>query len=313
MRTFLAAYTIRVVKNKERGEKENQSPQYCTLSSFDGHNDFRNVMENFLNHLKINIKNEIYKTYMKVLRIENEGRSICGILESGIYGLSSNIRDVDTDSIAHKKKKNHADVLPFYLLAYIPEDTDEGILILQRTGKYGIRSNFGSSIEKYFSAHYRGFTVEINTLLQEEIIKKILYSGTIKKLRCVKYQAPVDSFDGLDDGHNETSYNMEVVLSANRIPVMEKIKSFFDLKENVRSLIELRDFNFSYDTVKVEVEVDGSLRTFDLGHLNRTRTYFDISDSTRLDADDHPVFESIHEITKCYLNEMIEQMYPSLR
>jgi len=313
MRTFLSAYTIRIEKNRSKQEREKYPPQYCKLSSFDGHSDFRDVMKDFLKHLTVNITNDTYKTYMKVIQTKIDGRNICGVIESGIYGLSSNIRDVDTDSITYKKKKSDADVLPFYFLTYIPENTDEGILLLQRTGKYGIRSNFGGFMDKYFSERYRGFTVEINTLIQEDIIKKILYSGTIKRLRCVKYQAPVDGFDALDEGHEELPYNMEIVLSGSRIPVMGKIKNFFESKASVRSLIELRDFNFSYDTVKVEVEVNGSLRIFDLGRLHRARTYYDISEQVVLDADDHPTFSSIHEITKIYLKEIIEQVYPSLR
>lgn len=270
-------------------------------------------MEDFLQHLKMNITNDTYKTYMKVIQTEVDGRSIYGVIESGIYGISSNLRDVETDSITYKKKKSEADVLPFYFLAYIPEDTDEGILLFQRTGKHGIRSKFGGFIDRYFSDRHKGFNIEINALIQEEIIKKILYSGTIKKLRCVKYQAPVDGFDGLDEGHEEVPYDMEIVLSGSRIPVMKKIKNFFESKTSVRSLIELRDFDFSYDTVKVEVEVDGSLRTFDLGRLNRARAYYDVSEQVVLDADDHPTFSSLHAITKSYLKEIIQQMYPALR
>ncbi|MBW4485862.1 MAG: hypothetical protein KME14_25335 [Tildeniella torsiva UHER 1998/13D] len=219
---------------------------------------------------------------------------------------------VETDSITYKKQKSDADVLPFYFLAYMPKDTDEGVLILQRTGKYGIRSKLGIFLDKYFAENHKGFKVEINPLIQEEIIKKILYGGTIKKLRCVKYEAPSDRFDGLDEGHEETPYDMEIVLSASRIPIMGKIKSLFETQSNIKSLIELRDFNFNYDTVKVEVEIDGSLRIFDLGDLNKARNYYDISDQVKLDKDDNPTFESINKITLIYLKDIIKQMYPSL-
>ena len=310
MRTFLSAYTIRVDKKRDRNDERKNQPDYCKLSCFNGHDDLYNVMVVFLQNLTVNSTNDTYKTYMKAIKVEPEGRSIGGVFESGIYGLSSNLRNVDTDSITYKKKKNDADLLPFYFLFYIPKDTNEGILLLQRTGKYGIRSNLGTFLDKYFSDKYRGFTLEINTLVQEEIIKKMLYNGTIKKLRCVKYQAPVDRFDGLDEGHEELSYSMEVVLSAHRIPLRSKIKSLFDSKSSVKNLVELRDFNFDYDTVKVDVEIEGSIRTFDLGRLSKARTYYDISDKVDLDTDEHPTFLSIKTIANIYLNEIIKQMYP---
>ena len=313
MRTFLSAYTIRVDKKRDRNDERKNQPDYCKLSCFNGHDDLHNVMVVFLQNLTVNSTNstnDTYKTYMKTITVEPEGRSIWGVFESGIYGLSSNLRNVDTDSITYKKKKNEADVLPFYFLFYIPKDKNEGILLLQRTGKYGIRSNLGTFLDKYFSDKYRGFTMEINSLVQEEIIKKMLYNGNIKKLRCVKYQAPVDRFDGLDEGHEELSCNMEVVLSAPRIPLRNKIKNFFDSKSSVKTLVELRDFNFDYDTVKVDVEIEGSIRTFDLGRLSKSRTYYDISDKVALDNDEHPTVTSMQVITKSYLNEIIKQMYP---
>jgi hypothetical protein len=310
MRTFLSAYTIRVDKKRDRNDEKKNQPDYCKLSCFNGHDDLYNVMVVFLQNLTANSTNDTYKTYMKTLRVEPEGRSIWGVFESGIYGLSSTLRNVDTDSITYKKKKNEADVLPFYFLFYIPQDTNEGVLLLQRTGKHGIRRNLGTFLDQYFSDKYRGFTMEINTLVQEEIIKKMLYNGNIKKLRCVKYQAPVDRFDGLDEGHEELSYNMEVVLSASSIPFRNTIKKLFNFKSSVKTLVEFRDFNFDYDTVKVDVEIEGSIRTFDLGRLSKTRTYYDISDKVALDTDGHPTVTSMQVITNSYLNEIIKQMYP---
>ncbi|MBN3872186.1 hypothetical protein [Nostoc sp. JL33] len=237
MRTFLSAYTIRIEKKRSKNSNDNHPPNYRQINCFNGHDDLLSVMSIFIQKLTINSKNDSYNIYMKASNIQEEGRSISGLIESGIYGISSNLRDVETDSITYKKKKSDAEVLPFYFLIYIPKDTNEGILLLQRTGKYGIRTHFGIFLDKYFSDKFPGFAVEINTLVQEEIIKRILYGGTIKKVRCVKYQAPIDRVDGLDEGHQEIPYNMEIVLSANKIPFMGKIQNFFNSKGSVKSLI----------------------------------------------------------------------------
>ncbi|MBW4485792.1 MAG: hypothetical protein KME14_24955 [Tildeniella torsiva UHER 1998/13D] len=96
MRVFLSAYTLRVDQSGSRKDNPKRLPQYCRLSSFDGHSDFRDVMESFLRHLTVKIKNETYKTYMKVISAKGKDRIICGVIESGIYGLSNNLRDVET-------------------------------------------------------------------------------------------------------------------------------------------------------------------------------------------------------------------------
>jgi hypothetical protein len=253
---------------------------------------------------------------MKATKVDHNGsRSISGVVESGSYGINSKVRNVETDNITYEKNKNDAEVLPFYFLFYIPRDTNEGILLLQRTGKHGIVSILKYSLDKYFSDKYRTFKLEINTLVQEEIIIKMLCNGTIKKLRCVKYQAPVDIFDCLDEGHKENSYNMELVLSAHKIPIKEKLRSVLDSwrmsgdKFNVKSLVELRDFNFDYDTVKVDVEIGDSTKTFDLGSLFTTRADYDISDQVILETDEHPTFASMQNISKTYLNDLIKRIY----
>lgn len=254
--------------------------------------------------------NSTYKTYIKSTHVQPNGRSISGIVESRIYGITSDIRDVKTDKTNYRKQKDDADVLPFYFLFYLPKDTNEGLLILQRTGKFGIRSSFGSFLDKYFSKKYSGYCIEINTLIKDEVIKKLISRGTIKRLRCVKYHASSDSIDGLDEGHEETAFNMEFVLSAGKIPFMQTVQHYFDSKSNIKNLIEIRDFKFDYDTVKIEVDTNGNTRTFDLGNLQRAKAYYDISDRVIMDSDEHPNFESINKIAEDYMTEIINQIYP---
>jgi hypothetical protein len=307
MRTFLSIYTIRI---KKYTNKKKQADYCKKLSEFDGQNDICDVINTFLKEVEHGNTNDTYKTYIKSIRVQKHERSISGIIESGVYGIPSEIRDVQTDKTNYKKQKNDADVLPFYFLFYLPKDTDEGLLILQRTGLFGIRSNFGNFLDKYFSKKYSNYFIEINTLVNEDVIKKIISNGNIQKLRCVKYSATSDSIDGLDEGHEETAFNMEVVVSANKIPLWHKVQSFFDSKSDVKKLIEIRDFKFDYDTVKIEVEVNGSTRTFDLGNLGRAKAYHDISDRIIMDSDQHPNFDSIHKVAEDYMREIVDQIYP---
>lgn len=264
MRTFLSAYTVRVDKKRKNNQ---QQPDYCKSSCFDNYNDLYDVTLALLQALENNAKNDTYKTYMKATLVKPDGRSISGVIEHGVYGVSNNLRDVETNSITYKKMKSDVDVLPFYFLLYLPKDTNEGILLLQRTGTFCIRKNLGNFLQTHFSKKYSKFFIEINPLVQLELLKKYLHRGTIKKLRCVKFTAPVDNFDGLDQGYEEVPFSMEIVLSAIKIPFMDGTKKIFDPNCDVKKLVEIREFDFDYDTVKVEVEVDGSIRTFDLGEL----------------------------------------------
>lgn len=309
MRISLAAYTIRV--RGKRKNKEDKDPEYRKLSAYDGYKDLHEDIISFLKKLKTDTTDKTYMLYMRPKSVEREGRFISGILESGSYGRSSNILDTTTDSVTYKKKWEDADVLPFYFLFYIPENTNEGILLLQRTGKFGIKKRLGRFLSNFFHRENKGFLIELNALVQEELVKRALRKGIIKKLRCVKFKAPTDRVDGFDEGHKEVPLQMEVVMSGYTVPLREKIIDFLDPKTDsgVKSLVELRDFNFDYDTVKVEVDIDGSIKTFDLGSLQKVRTYYDITDSVELKADGQPTLSSIKKATRIYLDEVIDDIY----
>jgi len=247
---------------------------------------------------------------MKPSKINPDGRVISGVLESGKFGRVSSILDVETNSLNYKKKPEDADVLPYYFLFYIPQGTDEGILLLQRVKNDGIKTNLNRFLRPFFCKENPGFNLEMNALIREDAVKQAINRGTVKKLRCVKFKAPTDRVDGLDEGHKEVPLNMEIVLSASKIPIKNKLGDFLHSeKSNVRSLIELRDFNFDYDTVKAEIEVDGRMQTFDLGRIEHVRTHYEITDQVKLDANQQPTFNSIEQAAKRYLEEIIDYMY----
>jgi hypothetical protein len=312
MKISLSVHTIRV-KHKEGVKKYKDT----ILSEFNDRDDFQDVLQSFLQGLSRRIKNDVHQTYLKAENIGLIDRGIEGILESGYYGISSSIRDVETDEIRYKKNAHDADIIPFYFLIHIPKNKNEGIVILQRAGKYGIITDFGRALNNYVLEKYPGYSVEFNTIMEEKLIRKILCNGTIKKIRCIKYNAHTDAIDGLDDGHKESPFNIEIVVSGKNVPLTDKIKNFFDSpnnsNNNIKTLVELHDFkDFDYDTVKVDVEVNDNIKTFDLSALYKAHTYYDISSKVTLGSNGHPLFESVQTIAREHLNATIDQLYPNL-
>jgi hypothetical protein len=322
----LYAYTVRVYKinntsGKKKQHKKDSEP--CKLSCFNNRDDLYQVMLSAFKSIDqngyrfeddaVNNKFDI-KNYIKLDRydFENMNRSISGILEHGIYGISSKIVDVNTDNVNYKKQKDDTDILPSYFLMHIPEDRDEGILILQQTGKHSIREILEIFIKRYFSNLYPDFDFEINHLVSEELIKKALYKGTIKSLRCVKHQAPRDIVDGLDEEHEEKPFNLEIVLSGKKIPFMDTIKKFLDpnSKSDIKRLIEFRGMPFDYDTIKVDVDIEGSKRTFDLNDLEQSQISCSISQNSFRETDEKFTYNSIDEFAQNYLQEILNEMYP---
>ncbi len=309
MQIFLSSHTLRV--GRFVGKGKNRKLVYQKTDRFDGSSDIFDSLKIFLSKMENGFKDDQQKKYLKTtgLEINQNERIISGVMESGIYGLTSNLKDVDTDSVSYKRKANDADVLPFFFLFSIPKGRDEGLVILQRLGQYGITMNIGGFFEKYFRKKHSGYGIEINTLVTDELVKRILEKSTIKKLRCVKYSSSTDRFDGLDGDHKEISGNIEISLSAYSIPLKERLTSFFNNKTDLENLIELKDFNFSYDTIKLEVEENGSIRTLDLGNFRKLRNYIDVTDLVSRNSDGNPEIKSIRKVSLDYSKDIIKRLY----
>lgn len=307
MNIFLSSHTLRVSKKKD--DKDSRPSEYYHLDKIPINNDLFDFLQDFFQSHQTHVNNSQQQTYMRVRNFNTNNRTLFGTIESGVYGVRSDVLDVQTYTISYKKKKTDADVLPFYFLISVPQNADEAVILFQRTGRHGFQSNFTNFLQKSFRSKFPFCTLNINNLMLEEVVKKTILSGSIKELKCVKYQTPIDIVDGLDTGHNEMSGSIEFSVKAKGIPFKNRIKEFFNKSRNVNNLIEIRDFDFRYDTVKVDVDINGTLYHYDLGNIGKMRQSLDITKDIELDSDGRPVFDSIHNKAVNYLNEINSYLF----
>ncbi len=62
-----------------------------------------------------------------------------GKINFGAYGVESEITDIETNEVVHKKKGNEADIKQFYFFIAIPKENEKyevekGIIIFQNIG-----------------------------------------------------------------------------------------------------------------------------------------------------------------------------------
>lgn len=268
----LSAYTIRIKNDKGKQE---------ILSDFGGKNDLLPVLQKFLSDLKSNGSHDAAaKQLLSVVELHQEkgSRILTGTIESGQYGNESKIKDADTQKVVHTKTVKQADMWPFYFLISLPEKKDEGIVILQRMGQFGIRKLVGKELKGLFEKKYPTFTPMINPLMPEEVVKKTLEKGIVTKVRFVRFGVHKDIADAYDKhDHTEEIGSMQLVVSARRgksLPLLGRVKDVLSKKRQLQNMIELPDF--PYETVKVETNVNGRKRTVDLGNLQKVRAYYDV-------------------------------------
>lgn len=199
----LAAYSINVWNFEEReGE---------VISDFGDEEDLLELFSTFLSSLQAKASHDKRNRQLltvETLKIEKKARTLCGIIETGEYGSESKLRDVDTQEIVYKKKIKEADMLPFYFLFDLPEGSEDGILVLQRTGMFGIRKILTTVIDSWFDAKFPDYRLRLHPLAEPGDLEKYK-DGQVETVRFIGYDVPGDIADALNtankkfDGHVE--------------------------------------------------------------------------------------------------------------
>lgn len=300
-RFSLSSYTIRV---KDKGEKS-----YEQIDQLNGGEDLLKVLSTFLSERKVNSSlDPKQKKLLSVNRLISNDRLLNGIIETGDYGYESNLRDIHLNSISYKRGIDDAEMLPFYFLMHLPKNTDEGIVILQRFKQFGIRKHLLEDFRDYFTSKYPNLNVEINPLVPEVLIRQSFYNGRIIKIRFIQFKIPKEIEDVYDNpDHEEIEGHTELSVSVKRndnLPIVGPILDFLKGNRALNKIVELHDFN--YEDIKVELMVNKNHRTISLTNLNKVRAYYDITDKVKLDKSGHPSFESIDNIGRELLEDLIK-------
>jgi len=292
----LAPYFIRV--------KEVGGP-YLTLGNFGQQEDLFRILRSFLQALSQNGQlDDNSQKYMEVSDLAFEDRIIHGILNTGDYGYEADLYDLDAEQVVYQRRSNDAELLPFYFFASIPSDRDEGILLLQRFGQFGIKHVLFEGFRGHMRSAAPDFRVEINPLVQTHFIRKAIENGKLKSLRFIQFGFPSDIANMVRDAtHIERDYRMEFIIKAKRnrsLPeqIKNRILDFISNRRGLDSIIELNDYRFRYQNIKVEVNQRGRTRTIDLGNFAAMRAYHDISNEVTIGTNGHPEFNSINQIAK---------------
>ena len=315
MRSFsLAPYLIRIKEDYQEG--------YCQVADFDGNgSDLFQSIINFLTFNQVMAVNPDAETALQVSTINNRQRyrDIAGIIKSGHFGVESELIDCETQQIAHFRRATEAEMLPFYYLVWVPRYGDEAILILQRSGQLGIKSVFEESLAADFRNANNGFSLEINKLVPQDIIETLVGPhAAIKSIRFRKFDSHADITDAITDevdGHRDVDFDLEYKIKAkrgeylplSRYKIINRIREIFAGRRQVGNFLEVLDEYggqiIDYDTVNIDVVINGKERTFNVGDINKVNAHLDITDEVDIAANGFPEYASINQQAQRFLDD----------
>ncbi len=314
----LASYIIKVLDIEDNIYDIHQIP------NGENYIHFNEILRDYFNsRLNIFIDNEKNQKLLSVQNYNNyieeiNGNRIryhyhAGILETGSYGYSSTIRDVETNHVILQKLSTYAETLPFFYSFFVPHEGNACVCVFQRFKGFGYKSVFEDDFKAFFKERFPNLKFTLNALLPQEYVARFLSDGRILKLRLIKNNLPEDLADAITDNRNDAvDSNAEIVISAKprgdlgvNQGFKEKLLRILSHETPLQKAFEVK--NFEYDNIKIEVKLGSTTKTLNIGDLENLTGYFDVTDDVIIN-DGHPEYDSILRVSKDYAEHFLRAL-----
>lgn len=237
------------------------------------------------------------RMFMVAKLFAGSSESICGAYQTGQHGFESDIYSTSKKKVTHKRLTDEADMMPFNFAFYmhnsrIRAQRARGLLMLARFNTLGVRHITISHLQQYFKNRFPGFTLEINRVVPKVVLESILQNGALKTIRLIRKTLPQDVADALSDGDRDRVQDVELVIRSkrrSRFSDVDWIYQILDGRANMSDVVTIP--SFPHDGIKLEVQMDGSTRTVDLGNTSKLSSNIEL-ESVAVGLNGHPVNES---------------------
>lgn len=268
----LAAYEISV---RERGNDE-----LARVGKFGPKLDLFEIFKEFLTTLSV--KDEEEQRVFRIRVLDEAGRTLLGVLESGNYGSEIPVCDIETLKDTYTIRTTGAPMKRFFFRLDVPTDARRAILLLQREGNIGVQDAFTRAFKPVFTASCPGFICDFMPLTPSEVIKHFRDPEKIQKVRFIARTIPDNFFKFFDAGIKDVPGYVEVSFNAYRdasLPWKVHLDKALTDPEAAPKMLALE--GLQADEVKVQVKVGNSIRTINVNNLADLRATFEITDESQ--------------------------------
>lgn len=256
-------------------------------------------------------RDEVAQEVLEVSELRTDGREIYGIIDSGAYGIESVLRDIRNNRIAYHKRPHHADMMPFYFHFDLPQGRDTGLLVLQRTGIFGIQHALSNSLSSAFRRRFPSHVLSFNLVLTKDVIEQYVgEESELTELHFIKHELSPDIADSIRRRPPlEGSMDLALKFRSAGFPLRQQILRVLRGQSPAQALFELVNVNFAVDDVKIKTKTAGKSRTLNLGDPRKAlRADIDITENVTLSGG-HPTLESIHAVASDIIHETWAKLY----
>lgn len=235
-----------------------------------------------------------------------EKRVAYGWLESGSYGIRSDIIDVKTGKVDFKKAQNNAEIIKQFVYFFMPYGFNEAIALLHAFRSSGIKTLFFEQFSPYFNDQTK-LNLQMNPLSYDKAFDQWV-DGQAKEIRLVKFTGFTDLADQIKHlGHDE----QELRLKPPRKGALGKLKDYFDPNSEQAKAVEL--LTPLCAQVKTLIELDGKKRVFQVG-TSADHAVCEIEAPEELPLEGgNPTFDGMAQWCTEVAREFSSTMYPGMQ
>ncbi len=305
----LSIYEIRL-RDKRQTEKYYNLDDFCNGADF--FKFIHSVVGNWSNLGRDNKTIIVNPDTQKAINLVDDtlkiaGRTLSAIVKTGDYGVSSEITDVNTGELKYEKTPDDADMMPFFVLFYIPENRKSAIMISQRYKQYGATSVIADSIRWEFSKQFPGQHMEIAALQSAILSDKFITGGNLKKITFKSFNPKVLNDVSVMSKLDPNDYILEYSIVSKRgkkIPnrLLNIFRRSVDSGKSVSDLIKIPYYD--YNEIALELSMNGHRRTLKATDIDNLGSFFDITYDVDFDNKGFPTYDSILRVAKDVLDDI---------
>lgn len=272
----IAPYLVEVIDDQKQ-------PQ--DLWKFFSNENLHDVLTQYytanLRNYQPSIKNS-NRMFMVSKLCKGTSTSISGIYQTGQYGFESDIYSTTKKKVAHRRLTDEADMIPFNFSFYMPKNTTlgqrkRGLLLLGRFNTLGVRHLTIPHLQFYFKNRFPEFTLKIDRVVPNIVMETLLKRGSLKTIRLIKKSIPKDIADVFSDGDKDKIQDIELVIHSKQKTVFSDLNFLLNAvtkKTPPSQIITIP--SFAQENIKLEIMLDGRLRTVNLGNSGNLSSNMEI-------------------------------------
>jgi len=189
MERYISAHTFRVrnpLGDSDKGlyfplDKVGQHDMLDLIS--------KSIEQEFLNKFE-HTDNVSFKVDKSSIVKNQRKRIIYGYAHYGRYGTQSDLLEISSDKVVHKKKSKQADVMKYLFYFYAPKGLSHGIFLTEKVGTYGIYSRINPAVKQYVRDKVQGASVSFLLQRSNKVIQDVTQLRKTKKLQIEKTALP---------------------------------------------------------------------------------------------------------------------------